>query len=60
MNDFYDKAKSLLSSTKPAWKDRKAFIESMISYVEKTEDPKMITFLQKNYKYIAIQFQDLR
>lgn len=60
MQDFNDKAKSLLSSTKPPWKDRKAFIESLVTYVEKTEDPKMISFLQKNYKYIAIQFQDLR
>ena len=60
MQDFYDKSKTLLSSTKPPWKDRKAYIESLVIYVTKTQDPKMIPFLLKNYKYIAIQFQDLR
>lgn len=60
MQKINDNAKSLLSSTKPPWKDRKAYIESMVKYVDETQDPKMVGFLQKNYKYIAIQFQDLR
>ena len=60
MNDFYEKTKTLLQSTKPPWKERQAFIQSMTDYVEKTADPKMVNFLNKNYKYIAVQFQDLR
>lgn len=60
MQNFNERAKELLSSTKPAWKERQSFIQSLTAYVTKTEDPKMISFLQKNYKYIAIQFQDLR
>ena len=60
MQDFNDKAKPLLSSHKPPWKERQAFINSLTAYVLKTEDPKMIGFLLKNYKFVAIQFQDLR
>ena len=60
MQDFIEKSKSLLTSTKENWKDREAFLKKITNYVRDTEDPDMIKYLMKCYKHIAIQMQDLR
>jgi hypothetical protein len=60
MQDFIDTSKSLLTATKDNWKDREAFLNKMTKYIIDTEDPNVLKYLQKCYKHIAIQMQDLR
>jgi DNA-binding transcriptional regulator GbsR (MarR family) len=60
MKDFIEQSKSLLTATKENWKDREAFLNKLTKYVKDTQDPDMLKYLQKCYKHIAIQLQDLR
>ena len=60
MKSFQEKSKNLLSSTKSNWQERRAFIKELTAYIQKTSDPAMVPFLNKHYKHISIQFQDLR
>lgn len=60
MQKFLEDSKRLLNLTKDNWKERQSLIMNMTAHVTKTQDPQMIIYLQKSYKNISIQFQDLR